>query len=155
MSLEIIQSCSSYSAYFNVIYCYLYSVHLWFGIIDIFICLATRFQNVAATTRLLTGMKPANTKRLYIGSICITGVSKLKINILKNAGRNPKQSRFWPIFGRPYLEHAFKTPRQPYIHSIARGMGFQMHIITASNSPRCSFYNASKSAKKRFSRKRS
>ena len=46
---------------------------------------------------------------------------------------------FISIFGRPYLEYAFDTPRQRCIHSIARGMGFQMHILTASNSPNCNF----------------
>ena len=49
---------------------------------------------------------------------------------------------FISIFGRPYFEYAFDTPRQLGIHSIARGMGFQMHILTASNSPRCNFYDA-------------
>ena len=48
------------------------------------------------------------------------------------------------IFGRPYLEYAFKSPRQPYIHSIAHRMGFQMHIITAAHSPRCNSYSAPK-----------
>ena len=50
--------------------------------------------------------------------------------------------------GVRYLELAFKTPRQPYIRSIAHRMGFPIFIITASKSSRCNFYYVSKSAKK-------
>ena len=61
----------------------------------------------------------------------------------------PPQTQFLLFLGIsfPFLDaHNSSTPsirpRQPCIHSIARGMGFQMHILTVSNSPRCNFYDA-------------